>query len=114
MFNYFVERDSKSIRLGKRQSEPEDDEQPDMDEYKILKTFKFTSDRKCSSTVVRAPDGNVYVYVKGSEIAVKAMLKEGQENQLKDAEADDDSFAREGLRTLYFGYKLLDTPQNIS
>ena len=72
MFNYFVERDSKSIRLGKRQSEPEDDEQPDMDEYKILKTFKFTSDRKCSSTVVRAPDGNVYVYVIENKCLISA------------------------------------------
>ena len=48
-----------------------------LEQYKVLKTFKFTSERKCSSVVVRAPDGQVYVYVKGSEIAIKAMLKDG-------------------------------------
>ena len=46
-----------------------------MEEFKILKVFKFTSDRKCASVVVRAPDGKVYVYVKGSETAIKGMVK---------------------------------------
>ena len=77
-FNYFVDRDSNTIRLGKPVAEGEESFN-EREEYKILKNFKFTSDRKCASTVVRAPDGNVYVYVKGSEIAIKGMMREGQE-----------------------------------
>ena len=62
----------------------------EVSEYKILKMFKFTSDRKCSSIVVRAPDGRVYVYVKGSELAIKGMMKGGQEPALKAVEDDEE------------------------
>ena len=35
------------------------------------------------------------------------MLKGGQEAELKAVENDEEEFARNGLRTLYFGYKIL-------
>ena len=72
-FPYFASRDSNSITLQRGK-----EEEAQLENYKILKSFKFTSDRKCSSVVVRAPDGKVYAYVKGSEIAIKAMLHSGQ------------------------------------
>ena len=127
-FDYFMERDSSSMRLGKFQTSSEGEEIKinklidgrDVDhqghvgknlarltDYKVLKTFKFTSDRKCSSVVVRAPDGQIYVYVKGSELAVKTMLRAGQEAELRAVETDEEAFAKTGLRTLYFGYKIL-------
>ena len=82
-FNCFAERDSNNVRLGKideiLKAKQDRNDECEMDEYRVLKTFKFTSDRKCSSIVVRAPDGQVYVYVKGSELAIKPMLRAGQE-----------------------------------
>ena len=71
-FDYFLERDSNYMRLGKTgRHESKAEEQIDKlidgndhtedvhlkEEYRVLKTFKFTSERKCSSIVVRAPDG---------------------------------------------------------
>lgn len=81
IFDKFVERTSNSIKIEKK---------GECQEYRVLKTFKFTSDRKCSSIVVRAPDGTVTVYVKGSETAIKAMLGPGQEVQLKNIETDEE------------------------
>ena len=72
LFNYYVKKTTTSVVLGKQN---EDGENSEMEEFKILKVFKFTSDRKCASVVVRAPDGKVYVYVKGSETAIKGMVK---------------------------------------
>ena len=114
-FNCFAERDSNNVRLGKideilKAKRENRNDECEMEEYRVLKTFKFTSDRKCSSIVVRAPDGLVYVYVKGSELAIKPMLKAGQEAQLKAVETDEENFAHQGLRTLYFGYKVLEPP----
>lgn len=65
IFDKFVERTNNSIKIERGGQ---------VQEYRILKTFKFTSDRKCSSAVIRNPDGEVFVYVKGSEIAIKSML----------------------------------------
>ena len=71
-FDHFLERDSNCMRLGKTgRHESKAEEQIDKlidghdntvnahlkEEYRVLKTFKFTSERKCSSIVVRAPDG---------------------------------------------------------
>ena len=71
MCEYFIGRDGNSIKLSKGESRKR------AKEFKVLTNFKFSPERKCSSVVVRAPDGEVYVYVKGSEMAIKAMLKDG-------------------------------------
>ena len=99
-FNCFSERDSNNIRkaqiqdIAKVKSGQSDKNEIEKEEYRVLKTFKFTSDRKCSSVVVRAPDGHVYVYVKGSELAIKPMLRAGQEAELAAVEAEEEEFAR--------------------
>ena len=41
------------------------------------------------------------------------MLKEDQDSKLKAVENDEEEFARNGLRTLYFGYKLLQPAEII-
>lgn len=103
-FPFFSERDSTNITLKRRRHID------DKETFKVLKVFKFTSERKCSSVVVRAPDGKVYAYIKGSELAVKAMLSATQEAYLGAVELDEEDFARRGLRTLYFGFKEMQTP----
>ena len=77
------------------------------DSFRILKVFPFTSERKAMSIVVRAPDGEIRVYVKGSDSSIKGMAIEGQD--LNKFEEDVDDFARQGLRTLSFGYRVLDS-----
>lgn len=42
--------------------------------YRVLRQFKFSSKRRCSSIVIRNPEGYVYVYVKGAEETIKQML----------------------------------------
>lgn len=40
-------------------------------EYRIMKAFKFTSDRRCSSVVIKTNEGKMYAYVKGSDTSIK-------------------------------------------
>ena len=55
--------------------------------------------------MIRTPEGQIFVYVKGSDSAIKDMLAPGQEQKLESVEVQEESFARKGLRTLYFGCK---------
>ena len=42
-------------------------------EYKILKTFKFDSERKCMSVIARGPDGRVIAFIKGADSSLFKM-----------------------------------------
>ena len=66
---YFCERDSESVRI----KQPDNTENSVV-EYKILKYNDFDSKRKCASVVVRAPDGRIFAYVKGSDSTLFKML----------------------------------------
>ena len=82
---YFVERDSDSVRI----KHPRDES---MTEFKILKFNEFDSKRKCASVVVRAADGRIFAYVKGSDSSLMKMLNEGTKCKEK-LEADIEHFA---------------------
>ena len=62
---YFCERDSEMVRIGNLD---------ETSEYKILKWNEFDSERKCSSVVIRRPDGKIFAYVKGSDSTLYNML----------------------------------------
>jgi len=79
----------------------------------VLKINKFSSDRKAMSVVVRAPDGKVYAYVKGSDQSLINMTRREDEQILKDFQTQVDSFAALGLRTLAFGYKEISLGDNV-
>jgi len=79
--------------------------------FKILQKFEFSSERKRSSIIIEDQEGNIKIYVKGSDEKIlhpsnindfskKFLLKESKEHL--------DSFARIGLRTLCFGYKHIE------
>mmetsp|Transcript_27965 Transcript_27965/g.34743 ORF Transcript_27965/g.34743 Transcript_27965/m.34743 type:complete len:83 (-) Transcript_27965:112-360(-) len=51
-------------------------------EYRVLRQYKFTSERRCSSILIRSPEGHVSVYVKGADSAIKKMLAAGQDEAL--------------------------------
>lgn len=79
--------------------------------FKILQKFEFSSERKRSSIIVEDEEGNIKIYVKGSD---EKILQSNNINDfskkylLKESKEHLDSFARIGLRTLCFGYKYID------
>ena len=109
LFNHFIDRDGNKRLLGKRDTESTEKGGycEGYDEYKVLRYFPFTHDRKCMSVVVRDFNGGAYVYVKGSETAIKSMLRNDQRAKVKAVEVDEEAFVRKGLRTIYYGYKQL-------
>ena len=44
--------------------------------FKVLKYNEFDSKRKCSSVVVRTPEGKVIAYVKGSDTTMMKIAKD--------------------------------------
>ena len=68
---YFIERDSETIKIRL----PGED---NVVGYKLLKYNEFDSKRKCASIVVKAPNGKVLAYVKGSDSTLLNMLDESK------------------------------------
>ena len=93
---YFYGRDSETVKI--RYSDNNDAD------FKILKYNEFDSVRKCASIVVEGQDGQVIVYVKGSDSTLLKMLS-SESNCKVQLERDIDDFASKGLRTLVFAYK---------
>jgi phospholipid-translocating ATPase len=71
-----------------------------------LQELEFTSNRKRMSVVTRdLESGVLYLYVKGADDVIYERLRSDQDTvQLR---RDLDDFAREGLRTLVYGYRVL-------
>jgi magnesium-transporting ATPase (P-type) len=77
--------------------------------YEIVQKFDFTSERKRSSIVVKDYDGNFKIYMKGSDNKIfENMDKFSIDNLYKITKDHIDSFAKRGLRTLCYSYKLID------
>jgi len=98
-FGYFQERDTESlycIREGKRE------------EFRLLREFEFTSDRKAMSTVVQEiTTGKIYAFVKGADSIIEKMLVEGQK-PLKNIQEDVEELSEKGLRTLMFAMREIE------
>ena len=76
-------------------------------EWKLLNINEFNSDRKRMSVVVQDPDDNLFLFCKGADSFVYALLGQGQE-ELKDKTNEHlTDFAKSGLRTLTLAYKPL-------
>ncbi|KAF7683962.1 putative phospholipid-transporting ATPase IIB [Astathelohania contejeani] len=71
--------------------------------YLILHTFPFTSEKKRMGIIVKSPNGEIILFVKGADVVMKEMVKV---NDWLDEEADN--MAREGLRTLIVAKRILD------
>ena len=81
-----------------------------IEKYKILKVIEFTSDRKRMSMVVkRMNDGRVFNFIKGADFAIVPRLKEGDAEANKETTQLLDEQANQGLRTLMFAIKELDS-----
>ena len=106
---YFTDRDSTHVRMmldGKEE------------EFELLRTFKFTSDRKAMSVVIKDPvTGKVYAFVKGADSSIFPLCKRTELTTIKESKSDQEdleavensveSMASKGLRTLLFAMKEL-------
>ena len=77
--------------------------------FKILQKFDFTSERQCSSIVVEdLSTHKIIFYIKGSDKKIFNILENySQHNILPKTKTHLDKFAKQGLRTLCFGFKRL-------
>ncbi|OAG31003.1 phospholipid-translocating ATPase [Nematocida sp. ERTm5] len=69
--------------------------------YELLHTIRFTSERKCMGVVIKSED-KVYLYMKGADSVMKKLIigKDWMEEEAQ-------SMAKEGLRTMVFGRRLV-------
>ncbi|KAJ3114193.1 hypothetical protein HK100_001733, partial [Physocladia obscura] len=82
-----------------------------MREYKILNVLEFNSDRKRMSVIIKRPEGQIILLVKGADSVIYERLapatipsdKTLRDTTLKHLEA----FANDGLRTLCLAYRVL-------
>ena len=73
-------------------------------EYEILNVNEFNSTRKRMSIVVRAPDGQYKLFIKGADTVIFDRL--GPNNPFQESTAVHlEEFANEGLRTLCLAYR---------
>ncbi|KAK2875582.1 hypothetical protein FQN49_001587 [Arthroderma sp. PD_2] len=76
--------------------------------YTVLNTLEFNSTRKRMSAIIRMPDGKVVLFCKGADSIIYSRLSRGKQAELRKTTAGQlEVFAREGLRTLCVGQRIL-------
>eukprot|EP01128_Nolandella_sp_AFSM9_P004739 TRINITY_DN2183_c0_g1_i3.p1 TRINITY_DN2183_c0_g1~~TRINITY_DN2183_c0_g1_i3.p1 ORF type:complete len:1098 (+),score=280.47 TRINITY_DN2183_c0_g1_i3:18-3311(+) len=77
--------------------------------YKMLDAIEFTSTRKRSSVIVKAPNGDIILFSKGADEVmfprIAKSVKKKIVTKVKDALT---AYSVEGLRTLVLGYRIVD------
>ena len=98
----FISRENGIITLEIKQNE-----YTKIKKYKILQKFDFTSERQCSSIIVEdLKTKNIFLYIKGSDKKIFNNLNNYSKNNLYPKTKDHlDQFAKQGLRTLCYGFK---------
>ena len=83
--------------------------------FKILQKFDFTSERQCSSIVVEdLLTKKITLYIKGSDNKIfKSLDNYSKHNILPKTKEHLDNFAKQGLRTLCFGFKNISKEEYI-
>ena len=75
--------------------------------YELLNTLEYSSERKRMSVIVKNPEGKIILYAKGADSIMEKLLN--TESQFSDKYSSTieylDIFAKKGLRTLMLGYK---------
>jgi magnesium-transporting ATPase (P-type) len=99
----FIERSQNKIRIKLLN---------EIVEYEVLQKFDFTSDRKRSSIVIKDNQGILKIYMKGSDNKIfENMDKFSDENIFRTTKEHVDSFAKRGLRTLCYSYRILEADE---
>lgn len=71
--------------------------------YQLLNTLEFTSARKRMSVIVKEPSGKILLICKGADSIITERLTAAsrQSQDFQQTQAIVDSYATEGLRTLF-------------
>ena len=80
-----------------------------VEEYKIMKVYDFTSDRKMMSVVVkRVSDNKNFIFTKGADEKLTHLASNSQNKaEIASLKENADSFAQVGYRTLAFAMREL-------
>ena len=78
-------------------------------QFKVLEKFDFTSQRQCSSIIVEdLSTKKIILYIKGSDKKIFNNLDNySKQNLYSKTKAHLDKFAKQGLRTLCYGFKYI-------
>lgn len=80
--------------------------------YLVCQELEFSSDRRRSSMVIRdLESGGLHIFTKGADDRIFARLADTEDST--GLNTDIESFAKEGLRTLVFGYRTVDDEEFI-
>ena len=93
-------------------SQKENQQKYEIKKYEILLKIPFSSQRQRSSIIVKdLKNNNIKIYNKGSDTKIfEAINQYSKENILEITKDHVDTFARQGLRTLCYSFKLI--PEN--
>jgi len=76
--------------------------------YEILNIMEYSSERGCMSVIAKAPDGTIRLYCKGADSKVMKKIRSDTDFKLMSETEDNLTlFARQGLRTLVLGTKII-------
>lgn len=105
----FVSRESNKIKISLTNYSSSDKKQI-IKEYEVLQKFDFTSARQRSSIIVKDTTLNkIKLYLKGSDRKIFSSLNQfSKTNILQKTKEHIDNFARRGLRTLCYSFKIID------
>jgi phospholipid-translocating ATPase len=101
---YCKERDDQFITIVLDEAE---------ERYEILRMIEFTSERKMMSVIVKRNDGKIINFVKGGDISMLPRLNPASITAEKDSIDLMNEHAAKGLRTLMFGFKMLEEKEDI-
>ncbi|KAE9018266.1 Phospholipid-transporting ATPase [Phytophthora fragariae] len=74
--------------------------------YEMLDVLEFNSTRKRMSTIIRHPNGRIFLYSKGADVIIYGLLKKDGEDESTSSHLQEitrrhiDQYAEDGLRTL--------------
>ncbi|KAJ3021203.1 UNVERIFIED_CONTAM: hypothetical protein HDU68_009759, partial [Siphonaria sp. JEL0065] len=74
-------------------------------EYEVLNICEFNSTRKRMSAIVRMPDGQIKLYIKGADTVIMERLAKHGNPFLDSTLIHLEDYANEGLRTLCLAYR---------
>ena len=87
-----------------------DTDSKELREFQVLKKFDFTSERQCSSIILKDLKNNkIIIYIKGSDRKIMSTVNSFSKNNIYEQTQEHiDQFAHQGLRTLCFSLNYLD------
>lgn len=79
--------------------------------YRVLNILEFNSKRKRMSVILKSPENKIIILTKGADSIVGQRLRQGQEEQLRDAMRALEEFGKEGLRTLMLAQREVENEE---